>query len=131
MRLYCLIALTALFCACGVPHAPAGAVQANPGDAAYASASALAAEKKWADAAAALERFLAAHPAHPQACAARIALGDALLALAKPAPALAAFQAAIAEKPADLVRGAALYGSARAHVALKGDAKALEALNEA
>ena len=135
MRLHYLIVLTGFCCARGVimPAPAAAALQApvRAGDAAYASAAALVTQQKWSEAAAALEKFLSAHPAHPQAVAGRIALGDAMLGLEKPAPALAAFQAALAEKPADPLRGAALYGSARAHVALKSDLKALEALTEA
>jgi TolA-binding protein len=110
---------------------PAPAPQAAAGDPQYAAALKLLAEKKWPEAAAALEKFLAAYSKHPNILLARLRLGDALLAQDKSAPALAAYQAVTAEKPAPEVRAEALVGVARAQVALKADAKAIDALTEA
>src|SRR5687767_8290693 len=63
---------------------PAAGAEVKPGDGAYTAAVALVDQKKWAEAAAALQKFVADFPKHPEASRARVRLGDALLGQQKP-----------------------------------------------
>lgn len=123
---------SATLCLALVAAAGARAADEMPGDPQLAAAVALAGQKKYAEAAPALEKFVAAFPKHARVAEARVRWGDALLALAKPEEALKAYAPVLDLKPAmddrdgQLVRAAAQLGSARALVALKNDAKALE-----
>jgi TolA-binding protein len=107
----------------------AGGAQ-EAGDPVFAAAQQLAVQKKYSDAAPALEKFLAAYPKHAKAQQARLALGEALLALDKPEPAAQAYLAVLNDRPAPDLKAEALMGLGRARLVLKQDAAAVETLAE-
>lgn len=104
---------------------------AGAADGRYAAAHELFTQKKYAEAAAALDKFLADFPKDAKAIMARLELGAALLELGKPAEAAAAFNAVLPETQSPDLRFPALYGAGRAYAALKDDAKAATALGQA
>lgn len=104
---------------------------ASPEDARFAAAHELVLAKKYPEAAAALEKFLADFPKHPKAIQARLELGAALLEIGKPAEAIAAYSAVLPETQSPDLRFQAYYGIGRAHLLLKDDVKAIEALTQA
>lgn len=110
--------------------APVAAGAQEAGDPVFAAAQQLAVQKKYADAAPALEKFLVAYPKHAKAQQARLALGESLLALNKPEPAARAYLAVLGEMPAPDLKAEALMGLGRARLALKQDAAAAETLAE-
>lgn len=102
------------------------------GEERYRQATALIARKQLAEAAPALEKFLAEFPKHPRAPDARLRLGETLLALERPEPAARTF-ATIAEDgslPPPL-RAEGFLGLARARLASKQDPEAIAALSRA
>lgn len=115
-------------------RAQAAAVQAQPAaaaDAAFQAASALFTQKKFAEAAPLLEKFVADFPKHPKAVQARLQWGASLLETGKPGPAAAAFQVVLTETQSPDLLFEAHYGSGRAYLALKDDVKAAASLQEA
>jgi TolA-binding protein len=85
-------------------------------------------QKKYGEAAPALEKFILNFPKNNKLQLARLALGDTLLSLDKPEAAAKVLEAVLAEQPAPDVRAEALTGLGKAQLALKQDAKAAETL---
>lgn len=102
----------------------------DPGDPELNAALQLRMQKKYTEAAPALEKFIATFPKNNKVQEARLALGDTLLTLDKPDAAAKVLEAVLAEQPAPDVKSEALIGLGRARLALKQDAKAVEALAE-
>jgi len=100
----------------------------DPGDPELNAALQLRMQRKYAEAAPALEKFILNFPKNNKVQQARLALGDTLLSLEKPEAAAKVLEAVLAEQPAPDVRSEALIGLGRARLALKQDAKAAEAL---
>jgi len=110
--------------------APIGARAQEAGDPVFAAAQQLVVQKKYVDAAPALEKFLAGYPKHAKALQAWLALGESLMALNKPEPATKAYLSVLADKPAPDLKAEALLGLGRARLSLKQDAAAAETLAE-
>jgi len=117
-----LVLATTLF----VGLAPACAE--DPGDPELGAALQLRVQKKYAEAAPALEKFILNFPKNNKLQLARLALGDTLLSLDKPEAAAKVLEAVLAEQPAPDVRAEALIGVGKARLALKQDANAAETL---
>lgn len=124
----------------GVPAAPPAALLlqsgepaavAQPGDTQYAAATALLTQKKYAEAAAALEKFVAEFPRHPRVPQARLDLGYSHLGGGKLDPAAKVFEALLAEKPAPEIRAGALVGLGKVHLDQRAYTKAVEVLSQA
>ncbi|MCC2672648.1 MAG: Tetratricopeptide repeat-like domain, partial [Armatimonadetes bacterium] len=102
----------------------------DAGDAEFTAAVQLSMQRKYAEAAPALEKFLAAFPKSSKVLQARLVLGESLLALEKPELAVKSYDAVLAEKPAPDVKAEALLGLAKSRIALKQDPQALIPLTE-
>jgi TolA-binding protein len=102
----------------------------DAGDPELTAALQLSMQKKYAEAAPALEKFLAAFPKSTKAQQARLALGESLLGLEKPDAAARAYEAVLGEKPAPDVKAEALLGLSKARIAQKQDVQAATSLTE-
>ncbi len=94
-------------------------------------AKALLAQKKYPEAIAALEKFLADHAKSSLAAAARVHLGEALLGAERNEAAIKSFEEALGAKPGPEVRSAALVGLGEGLLRLKTYPRASEVLTEA
>lgn len=125
-RMFVIAALPALLLLCAL----APVVRADTPEEQLAAASALIDAKRWADAAAKLDVFVAKNPNHPKIGPAALALGQCRSQLKQYAQAIPAYEKAIASKEFSVV-GPAQLGLGEAAMNAKQYEKAIKALEDA